>query len=94
MQRLFSFFFLKNGPRFLYRGGGRFFALRKALPGRPTPRRFWRDTRRKDARFRLSPQKEDSRSVGAEGRTGDSAGKNEHGNSNLSLQKPRGRLLL
>ena len=57
MQRLFSFFFLKNGPRLLYRGGGRFFALRKALPGRPTPRRFWRDTRRKDARFRLPPPK-------------------------------------
>ena len=35
MQRLFSFFFLKNGPRLLYRGGGRFLFLTAAFPARP-----------------------------------------------------------
>ena len=35
MQRLFSFFFLKNGPRLLYRGGGRFFCAAQGPPGPP-----------------------------------------------------------
>lgn len=53
----FHFSSSKTAPAFCTEAGAVFLHWRKPLPGRPTPRRFWRDTRRKDARFRLPPPK-------------------------------------